>query len=129
MHVYIYTSVLHPGLRLEYFQDVSIWGDLMEKGRNLLEYLFETYKLEADGAIDENPSLNSGPISSEADTSNLSWSDQLVLDFSRCKLTSALEDELSRYFNNIYKFRPGTNVLDWWKVWLTRIYIILHVLT
>ncbi|KAG9080198.1 hypothetical protein FS749_008088 [Ceratobasidium sp. UAMH 11750] len=102
------TSILHPGMRLRYFENEHIWGKTMQRGRLLLEHLFETYKHELQEARDVAAS------SEQPDRPKLqksTWFDRL-LQLSGAEV-SALDDELSRFFGNVYAFKRGTNILKW----------------
>ncbi|CAE6447930.1 unnamed protein product [Rhizoctonia solani] len=117
----IIASALHPGMRLTYFQDESIWGGLMQRARNLIEELFEKYKTEADIESNKGPDHLETPANHNRSRPKLSrtWSDKLN-DAQRSTFggpaSDALDDELTRFFGNIYKYKPGTSVLKWWKV-------------
>ncbi|KAG8786210.1 hypothetical protein FRC12_016801 [Ceratobasidium sp. 428] len=100
------SSILHPGMRLRFFQDEHMWGDMMRRGKELIAGLFETYKLETPNTESPNqPSLRPGL--------HTSWSDQLLQLSGASK--SDLDDELSWFFGNVYAYKPGTNILVWWR--------------
>jgi hypothetical protein len=115
------TLVLHPGMRLKFFENEAIWGDLIHRGRILVEHLFETYK-------SERPS-DDLPADRQAARPKLqaSWSDQL-LQMGLTISGASLDDELTRFFGNVYAYKPGMNVLQWWKVCLFRIYLLTYII-
>ncbi|QRV78870.1 hAT family dimerization protein [Ceratobasidium sp. AG-Ba] len=100
-------SILHPGMRLQYFEDRLLWGDTMDRGQNLLKKLFESYKLESDKVRSEPPQSSHLRLKQ-------TWSNRL-LKLATTSTSTALDDELSRFFGNVYAFQPGTNILQWWK--------------
>ncbi|QRV80504.1 hAT family dimerization protein [Ceratobasidium sp. AG-Ba] len=100
-------SILHPGMRLRYFEDRLLWGDTMDRGQNLLKKLFESYKLESNKVRSEPPQ-SSRPRLKQTLSNRL-------LKLATTSTSTALDDELSRFFGNVYAFQPGTNILQWWK--------------
>lgn len=110
--ILINTTVLHPGMRLNFFQDEDVWGEMMHRGRALLQHLFDTYKDELEQPAHEIDGSNRQQPHTKSQ--KLSWSDQL-LELSASP-PSALDDELTRFFGNIYPYERGTNVLKWWMV-------------
>lgn len=100
-------------MRLRFFEDQNVWGELEKRGQILLEHLFETYKLDL-----EQP-RNTSNVSSVAERPKLhkaSWFDQLLQDHLSNVSNSAVADELDRYFGNVYPYKPGMSALQWWKV-------------
>lgn len=99
-------------MRLNYFQDETVWGGLRLRAQALIEHLFEVYEFEVEES-DGKSSHNQPP--SRPKTLKKPWSDRL-LELSGPAHGSALDDKLTRFFGNIYKYQPGTNVLQLWMV-------------
>ncbi|KAG8722550.1 hypothetical protein FRC08_000542 [Ceratobasidium sp. 394] len=101
-------SILHPGMRLQYFENTLIWGEMMQRGRILIEHLFETYNLELEQPLDTR---SANPQATRPKLQKLSWSDRLRQARLSSVLGSALGDELERFFGNVYAYQPDMNIL------------------
>ncbi|CAE7179522.1 unnamed protein product [Rhizoctonia solani] len=107
-------SILHPGMRIKYFQDAQRWGSLgpqlVKRGHELLEYLYELYKLEiTPGQLKVDPT----PCS-RSSTQNLGWIDGL-LDLTDKTNDSIFPEEVRNYLDGKYRYKGG-DILVWWKV-------------
>lgn len=102
-------------MRLSYFRDTTKWGDQMERGQAILEYLYETYKLNMEdannGAFDDEIKGTNHPASPPLQKG---WIDSLLDDFPAAD-EPALCEELSDYFSGKYRYHGG-DILLWWKV-------------
>ncbi|CUA67966.1 Putative AC9 transposase [Zea mays] [Rhizoctonia solani] len=109
-------TALHPGRRVDYFQDEQKWGGLRHRARVLLEHLFDVYKGEAEDKESTRQHHDGSLVDSKSPPAKLkrSWSDKL-LEIAPNETVGRLDEELTRFFGNIYRYTPGTNVLKWWK--------------
>jgi hypothetical protein len=107
-------------MRLKFFENEQVWGELMHRGRILVEHLFKTYKSEK--------SKNDSPADQQATRPKLqaSWSDRLLQMGTASG--ASLDDELTRFFGNIYAYKPGMNALQWWKVCLFLSYLLIYII-
>ncbi|EUC56087.1 HAT family dimerization protein, partial [Rhizoctonia solani AG-3 Rhs1AP] len=106
-------AALHPGRRIDYFRDEQKWGGLMHRAQVLLEHLFDVYKEEVDN---KEPTRHGSLADLKPPAAKLkrSWSDKLLETIPN-EAIGQLDEELTRFFGNIYRYTPGTNVLKWWK--------------
>ena len=101
-------------MRIKYFQDTQRWGNLgpqlVKRGHELLEYLYELYKLEiAPGQLEVHPA----PCS-QTPTHNLGWIDGL-LNLTDETNDSTFPEEIRNYLDGKYRYKGG-DILVWWKV-------------
>jgi hypothetical protein len=100
-------SVLHPSIRLTYFQNSAVWGPtLATRARTLLEHLYTTYR------DDNNPSRTTAAVSSSTSTESIFMDTILSMTPNQ---QQALVTELEDYFSGRFPCSDG-NVLAWWKV-------------
>ncbi|CCO37231.1 hypothetical protein BN14_11386 [Rhizoctonia solani AG-1 IB] len=106
-------SILHPGMRLKYFQDTRAWGiereRLVKRGEGLLEYLYDVYKEETALERAEIPPNSSSRLS----TSQSGWIDGL-LQISDESDGTAFPEEVRTYLDGKYRYKGG-DILIWWK--------------
>jgi hypothetical protein len=97
--------VLHPSIRLAYFEDESKWDELVAmRARMLLEHLYEVYKEDtpsSKGSVPKPPAAASVFLDA---IRNLSPAQQ-----------KAAISELEAYFNGTNPCLDG-DALKWWKV-------------
>ncbi|CUA72929.1 Zinc finger BED domain-containing protein 4 [Homo sapiens] [Rhizoctonia solani] len=106
-------SILHPGMRLVYFQDTQRWGalgeSLVKRGQALLEYLYDLYKQETSSEQAEyQPTPRPRPSSSTS-----GWIDGL-LQLSNETKDSAFLEEVQNYLNGKYRYKGG-DISIWWR--------------
>ncbi|KDN45318.1 hypothetical protein RSAG8_04905, partial [Rhizoctonia solani AG-8 WAC10335] len=94
--------------------DEQKWGGLMHRVRVLLEHLFDPYKGEAEDNKSTQQQASLPDSKSPPAGLRRSWSDKL-LEIVPNETIGQLDEELTRFFGNIYRYTPGTNVLKWWK--------------
>ncbi|CAE6420228.1 unnamed protein product [Rhizoctonia solani] len=106
-------SIFHPGMRIKYFKDTQRWGNLgtqlAKQGCELLEYLYELYKLETVPGQPETR-LVAGQKTS---VNNLGWIDGL-LDLADEATDSTFPEEVRNYLDGKYQYKGG-DILAWWK--------------
>ncbi|KAF8714257.1 hAT family C-terminal dimerization region, partial [Rhizoctonia solani] len=111
----VLASILHPGIRLSYFQDVTKWGEsgptMARRGREILGYLYEDYKptLSVTSSVPQPTKPEISGSSSENWFNNL-----LTAPCGGPSTTSCGPEELRDYFDGRYQYNGG-NILAWWK--------------
>jgi hypothetical protein len=98
-------SVLHPSIRLAYFEDKSKWDEsVANRARVLLEHLYDVYKEDApesERAVPKTPAAASVFLNA-------------IRNLSAAQLKAAIS-ELEAYFNGTNPCLDG-DALRWWKV-------------
>jgi hypothetical protein len=106
-HYPLLGAVLHPSIRLAYFEDLTKWAPSISiRARVLLEHLYDTYH-------DDSTATSTAPTS----TKPLSASGSIFLEAIRNpspSQKSALATEIELYFSGAYPCSDG-NLLVWWK--------------
>jgi hypothetical protein len=98
-------SVLHPSIRLAYFEDTSKWDEsIAARARVLLEHLYDVYKEETASPESSLPKL----------TPTASVFLDAIRNLPPSQLKAAIM-ELEAYFNGTYPCLDG-DALKWWKV-------------
>jgi hypothetical protein len=101
-------SVLHPSIRLSYFEDMTKWDPSVPAcARVLLEHLYETYK------EDGHPLDSMEPAGVEKTTSIFMQAIQNMTPADQ----RAVVTEIESFFSGTYPCLDG-DALKWWKVWL-----------
>ncbi|CAE6411234.1 unnamed protein product [Rhizoctonia solani] len=103
-------SILHPGIRLACFLDINRWGDLATRGRTLMDYLYETYKIDVSDTVAGFPT--DAPQPQPAESHKRGWIDDLLATVSNPSHPAF--EELVDYFNGKYQYKCG-DILIWWK--------------
>ncbi|KAF7371504.1 HAT family dimerization protein [Mycena venus] len=108
-------AVLHPAIRLVYFQDSSRWDpDLASRAKTILEHLYEVYKEES---ADPGPKSSTTPSHSapKASSSKGIFRRALTSTSSRTQ-RGRTQTELEVFFSGIYPMaEDDDNILAWWK--------------
>jgi hypothetical protein len=98
--------VLHPSIRLAYFEDTIKWDQSVpRRARILLEHLYDVYK--ADNPTDDGPA----PKAASAATSIFMQAIQNLTPAEQ----RAVVTEIEAYFNGTYPCLDG-DALKWWMV-------------
>jgi hypothetical protein len=98
--------VLHPSIRLAYFEDISKWDkSIATRARVLLEHLHEVYSAEDPLEKTTNASVPTGTT----------WIFLDVIRDVNPAQTRATVSELDAFFSGTYPC-VDSNVLHWWKV-------------
>ncbi|CEL59196.1 similar to zinc finger protein [Rhizoctonia solani AG-1 IB] len=105
-------SILHPAMRLAYLQDTRRWGtlgrDLVRRGQELLEYLYELYKLEQAPSRPDGHSEPHTPL-----VSNSGWIDSVLVS-NQENNDLPFPEEVRNYLDGKYRYKGG-DILMWWK--------------
>ncbi|KAG8739870.1 hypothetical protein FRC10_005036 [Ceratobasidium sp. 414] len=123
--VQLHTELQNSQIRIQkaysHGRDLYVLLKAISAGQEKLEKYFELARgshlpliastLEA-GTPRDNSSHSQKPIRPKLKSS---WSDKLRL-LSSVSNNEALDDELVRFFGNVYAYRPGMDILQWWKV-------------
>jgi hypothetical protein len=98
-------SVLHPSIRLAYFEDKSKWDEeVAKRARVLLEHLYDVYKEDTPASESSRPKPPAAASIFLDAIHNLSPAQQ-----------KAAISELEAYFNGTNPCLDG-DALKWWKV-------------
>jgi len=99
--------VLHPSIRLAYFEDKSKWDPtIADRARTLLAHIFEVYEAETAPTARSKPTTPASP--------SKSFFMEAIRSLNPEQLQAAA-GELERYFSGTYPCLDG-NALAWWKV-------------
>ncbi|KAJ6504065.1 hypothetical protein C8R47DRAFT_1247754, partial [Mycena vitilis] len=107
-------AVLHPAIRLAYFQSES-WDDkLAHRAKTVLEHLYDVYKEELEE--DDAPSPSKPAPATSTSPSKGIWRRALAGSVGS-STAKRIQTELEVYFSGIYPMADDDdNVLLWWKV-------------
>ncbi|CAE6470760.1 unnamed protein product, partial [Rhizoctonia solani] len=109
-------SILHPGMRLSYFQDTEKSGTsgplLARRGRELLEHLYKDYKLALSDSTTDSATQPTRPT---IINSTENWFDNLLnVTANQPGSTLFYFEELNDYFDGKYRYKCG-DILVWWE--------------
>ncbi|QRV87055.1 Zinc finger, BED-type predicted [Ceratobasidium sp. AG-Ba] len=108
----ILASVLHPGMRVAYFEDTEIWGDteLAKKGRALLEYMYEVYKDESGQQAGNTVNATSYVTISRQPQGFI----DRLLNLSGRRDSTVMYEEVLDYIGGRFPYEGGS-ILIWWR--------------
>ncbi|KAJ6528845.1 hypothetical protein B0H19DRAFT_885820, partial [Mycena capillaripes] len=109
-------AVLHPAIRLAYFQDVSRWdAGLARRAKTILEHLYDVYK-EESGDPAPDSSTTTSRTASKASPSKGIFRRAVASTSSRAQSVRT-QTELEVFFSGIYPMaEDDDDILAWWKV-------------
>ncbi|KAF7358398.1 hypothetical protein MVEN_00889900 [Mycena venus] len=121
-------AVLHPAVRLVYFQDSSRWDpDLASRAKTILEHLYEVYKEESADPAPKS-STTALPGAPKASPSKGIFRRAVTSTSSRAQ-RERTQTELEIFFSGIYPMaEDNDDILAWWKASPRSLSPFLHLI-